>query len=74
MSDDRTCLTTVEAARYLRVSPRTLVRWRNSRVGPPWTEVGRRIVYLQSDLRNYLSCRRFDPAQLRTHTGAPPRP
>lgn len=31
-----TTLTTRQAAAYLAVTPRLLVRWRRDRVGPPW--------------------------------------
>lgn len=54
----QTILTTMEAAQYLRVSERTLIRWRNAREGPPWTKVGRRVAYRQGDLERWLeSCR-----------------
>lgn len=37
-------LPTVEAARLLHVTPRTLERWRVSQTGPAWMRAGRKIV------------------------------
>lgn len=51
-------LLTDEAAAYLRVSERTLIRWRNQRIGPAWAKVGHRVIYRPVDLDAYLeSCR-----------------
>jgi excisionase family DNA binding protein len=48
-------LTQDEAAEYLRVSPRTLQRWRTEAgTGPPWHRAGRRVVYRQRDLDAWL--------------------
>lgn len=56
-----TNLTTNEAAEYLRVSARTMIRWRNERIGPPWTKIGHRVVYRRSDLEQWLSANRIHP-------------
>lgn len=50
-----------EAAEYLRVSERTLIRWRNGRTGPPYTKVGHKVVYRSSDLDSWLDARRCNP-------------
>jgi len=55
-------LTTPEAASYLRVSERTLIRWRVMRAGPPWTKVGHGVRYRRSDLDAWLTRRTVEPA------------
>ena len=60
-------LNTNQAAAYLGVSPKTLWEWRNRTLIPlPCYRVGkRRLIYLQSDLDNYLTqCRIEIPCQL----------
>lgn len=52
---------TSEAADYLRVSERTLIRWRGLRVGPAWAKVGQRVVYRPADLDAYLKAQRVEP-------------
>ena len=47
-------LTTEEAARYLRLSPRTLERYRVTGEGPRFLKIGRRVLYRQSDLDEWL--------------------
>lgn len=49
-------LRTPEAARFLSVSPATLVKWRCvSSNGPIWIRIGARMVgYLQSDLDTFV--------------------
>ena len=56
-------LTTPEAAQALRLSERTLIRWRVERKGPPIVRAGRRIMYRARDL----------DAWLERHTHAMPR-
>ena len=48
-------LTTREAAEALRLSERTLIRWRVERKGPPVVRAGRRVVYRPSDLDAWLA-------------------
>lgn len=50
-----------EAAEYLRVTTRTLIRWRNRRVGPPWLRVGGRVLYRRCDLDTWLGEQRCEP-------------
>ena len=46
--------TEIEAAEYLRVSPRTLQGWRLEKRGPAFVRLGRKVLYLQSDLDDFL--------------------
>lgn len=49
-------LTTKEAALYLRVSPYTLVKHRQAKLGPKFVKIGSRTVrYRVSDLNNYIN-------------------
>ncbi|TQE99068.1 MAG: helix-turn-helix domain-containing protein [Spiribacter salinus] len=52
-----------EAAEFLRVSTRTLIRWRNQRVGPAWTKVGGRLIYRRRDLEAWLDRQRVEPVR-----------
>ena len=56
-----TNLTTHEAAEYLRVSERTLIRWRVLRVGPPWAKAGHSVRYRRTDLDAWLTSRTVTP-------------
>lgn len=47
-------LTTGEAAKYLRLSPRTLERYRVTGEGPRFLKVGRLVFYHQSALDHWL--------------------
>lgn len=52
-------LTTIEAAKYLRLSPRTLERLRVQGDGPRFMKAGRglraRVLYTPSDLHDWIS-------------------
>jgi len=52
-------LTTIEAAAYLRLAPKTLERLRVTAGGPPFLKVGpgkrARVLYRQSDLDAWLA-------------------
>ncbi|PWG62523.1 helix-turn-helix domain-containing protein [Sediminicurvatus halobius] len=61
MPDSTPVLTTAEAARYLQVSERSLIRWRVQRRGPAWTYAGRQVRYRIEDLDAYLSGRTRRP-------------
>lgn len=54
-------LTTPEAAHHLRISTRTLSRWRRRRIGPRWTYVGSQVRYRLIDLEAYLEARIAEP-------------
>lgn len=51
-------LTTAEVAAMLRVTPRTLKRWRKEEVGPSYVRVETRIFYEVSDIEEYLAARK----------------
>jgi integrase len=48
-------LTADEAARLLKLSPRTLEKWRSEGVGPPVVRMGRRVAYARRDLIRWLA-------------------
>ena len=48
-----------EAAEFLRLSERTLERWRVEGMGPQFRRFGRRVVYAQSDLEAWADSRCF---------------
>lgn len=54
-----------QLAREIDLSKRTLKRWRVERVGPPWTRVGRRVVYRKEAVREWLRQREQRPARER---------
>ena len=49
-----------EAAAYLRLSPRTLQNFRLDKKGPPYSKLGRRIVYGRSDLKQWCRENRIE--------------
>ncbi|NWM00837.1 helix-turn-helix domain-containing protein [Klebsiella pneumoniae] len=54
-------LTQREAAAYLRHSERSLIRWRNARIGPPWVKAGGRVLYRRTDLDWWLERQTVEP-------------
>jgi len=54
MSTD-TLLTQNEAAELLRLSPRTLERHRVTGNGPKFMKAGKRVLYSDSELKNWLA-------------------
>jgi excisionase family DNA binding protein len=48
-------LTQAEAARFLRLSERTLERLRVSGGGPKYVKIGRRVFYRQQDLEAWVA-------------------
>lgn len=50
-------LTQAEAADHLRLSERTLERWRVSGGGPVFVKLGRRVLYRQADLDEWIVSR-----------------
>ena len=52
-------LTQTEAARYLRLSQRSLERWRVSGFGPRFTKAGRRVLYQRKELDAWAEARTF---------------
>ena len=53
-ADPDPLLTTDEAARHVRLSPRTLERYRVTGEGPEYLKVGRRVFYRLSALDEWL--------------------
>ena len=51
-------LTPTEAAGILRISPRTLQRWRWAGGGPPYHRIGGLCRYSLADLKAWMSTRR----------------
>ena len=47
-------LTADELAEELKISPRTLERWRARGIGPAWVRVGRSPRYRRSDVAEWL--------------------
>ena len=47
--------TTAEAAEELRLSERTLERMRLTGLGPVYIKAGRRVLYRQADLENWVA-------------------
>lgn len=50
-----------EVAQELGVSTRTLRAWRQRRVGPAWTELGRRIYYRNECIPAFLKAMEKNP-------------
>jgi hypothetical protein len=50
-----------ETAEELNVAVRTLRKWRQLRIGPPWTEVGRQIFYNDESRAAWLKSREVHP-------------
>jgi len=65
-------LTTVEAAAFLRLSPRTLERMRVEGNGPPYFKAGpgkrARVLYRQADLITWLTDNSFTATSQYPHT------
>ena len=58
VSDERMYLTTVEAARYVGLSHRTLKRYRKTGDGPAFHRFGGRVRYRREDLDEWAGERR----------------
>jgi len=50
-----------ETAEELNVAVRTLRKWRQLKIGPPWTAVGRQIFYGDESRARWLKSREFQP-------------
>lgn len=49
-----TYMTTAEVADHCRTSPETVRYWRHTGYGPKGFKVGRRVLYLSSDVERWL--------------------
>ncbi|MBK1655366.1 helix-turn-helix transcriptional regulator [Allochromatium vinosum] len=56
-------LTDGETAAELRVTTRTLARWRAERCGPAWLRVGRRVLYRRESIERWLMNREQVPVR-----------
>ena len=61
MPRDDEYLTPQELARELKLSPRTLQRWRTEGTGPPWHKVGRRVRYLWREVKDWMRAEGYSP-------------
>jgi predicted DNA-binding transcriptional regulator AlpA len=52
-------LTQIEAAKVLRISPRTLERSRVDGSGPSFVKAGRRVLYRRADIDSWAAERTF---------------
>lgn len=57
--DAQIFLTQSEAARLLRISPRTLERHRVAGTGPRFVKAGRRVLYRRADLEAWAAANTF---------------
>jgi len=55
-----------ETARKLRKSTRTLRKWRQLRIGPAWTEMGKTIIYRDGAILEYLKANEQQPVRERS--------
>ena len=56
-------LSSREAAAALHVSPGTLVRWRREKTGPPYVQMGGRIMYRPSAIQQWLTAHTVTPGE-----------
>jgi len=54
ITEETDLLTPLETARFLRISPKTLPRWRWEGTGPTFVRVGRKILYRREDLEKFV--------------------
>ena len=50
---------TKEVAKYMKISPRTIERWRTEGQGPEYHKVGRKVIYNVSDINAYLASNKY---------------
>jgi hypothetical protein len=55
-----------EEAKYLNKDVRTLQRWRRQRVGPPYTNIGKTILYRESSTDTWLLAQEHAPVREQT--------
>lgn len=60
---DSELLTTDQVAEILQTSDRTVIRWRNERIGPPWCRFGRQIRYRRQSLERWISESEHQPVR-----------
>jgi len=52
-----------EAAVFYHVHRQTIANWRFQGKGPAYHKIGRKVVYYEKDLREYLARGRVDPEE-----------
>ncbi len=57
--------TEAELAQQIGRSIRTLRLWRQKRIGPPWTEMGRRVLYHHAAIPLWLKSLEHNPVRAR---------
>ncbi|WP_339951185.1 helix-turn-helix domain-containing protein [uncultured Albimonas sp.] len=62
----RRYLSPAELSRLLGVTPRTLNRWHEARIGPPRVKVGSMVLYDCEKLPEWLDCHECRPVERRT--------
>jgi len=50
-----------EAAKQMGLKVQTLRNWRHLRKGPAYLKLGRRVLYTEHDLKDYMEKKRVDP-------------
>ena len=55
MNEELICA--IDAAKVLKVSPRTIERWRSNSSGPPFIRLGRRVWYRRQRLAEFILSR-----------------
>lgn len=60
-------LTTSELSTLLKRAPETLVRWRRTRVGPPFLVVEGRVLYDEAEVKQWIDSRRTHAKPPRAH-------
>lgn len=65
-----TNLNQVELAARLKISPRTLERWRWTGEGPAFLKIGGRVVYRLRDIEAYENTQRFESTAQYMHRRA----
>lgn len=49
-----------DAAEYLGIATQTLYNWRNKRRGPDYVLMGRKVIYLKTDLDHFIESKRIN--------------
>ena len=56
-------LTTVQAAEYLGLKPRSLRSPEVNKLEIPWYRIGQRVMFRKDELDEYIQARKFKPAE-----------
>ena len=61
-------MTPAEVAAQLGITPRTLERWHNQRVGPPRVRLGRKVLYRHQAVVEWITKNETVPARIGQRT------